>query len=63
MGILYDQQLLSFIMPCIREAQRYIFISTFKAQWTNNREGQRLALALASWVLADIQSMVAEFTT
>jgi phosphatidylserine/phosphatidylglycerophosphate/cardiolipin synthase-like enzyme len=44
MGILYDQQLLSFIMPCIREAQRYIFISTFKAQWTNNREGQRLAL-------------------
>lgn len=44
MGILYDHQLLSFIMPCIREAQRYIFISTFKAQWTNNREGKRLAL-------------------
>lgn len=42
MGILYDQQLLSFILPCIAEANRYIFISTFKAEWIQNREGHRL---------------------
>lgn len=44
MGILYDQQLLSFIMPCIRQAERFIFLSTFKAQWTQNSAGRRLDL-------------------
>lgn len=44
MTLLNDHNYLSFIIPSVSAAQRYIFISTFKAEWKANQNCQQLGV-------------------